>query len=193
MKKKLLVTGALAVLALTGCRGAERSHDYASHSDHQRHVAPHHATMRDRDHRHSATRHTNDRVAHHGSDQHYDFVSGLGFQNVVNPNGHTYHHQYRLDQTKASDRDVFHGWRHTWVEPRDYLNKDIDVYRYTGDYQGEARTVHILSHNGRVLGGYHFRDGETAEHAKMIEHNGHFSRLTDDFRTTWDDLFKFRG
>ena len=124
---------------------------------------------------------------------HYDFVAGLGFRNVVNPNGQTYHNRYRLNETSAADPDVFNGWRHAWAEPNDYRDKDIDVYRYTGNYEGKTRTIDILSHNGRVLGGYHFGEDETIEHATMINHNGYFSRLADDFKDAWDDLFNIRG
>jgi len=127
------------------------------------------------------------------TDTHYEFVRGLGFENVTNPNGYGYHQRYRLDKTTALDNDVFHGWRHAWAEPGEYMDKDIDVYRYTANYNGEPRIVHIKSHNGRVLGGYHFRDGETVEHASIINHNGYLSRLGNDFRTTWDDLFGIRG
>jgi len=130
-----------------------------------------------------------DETGYNGVDRHYDFVTGLGFDNVVNPNGYTFHERYRLDKTNAANHDIFHGWRHTWVEPNNYINKDIDVYRYTADYNGEPRTVHIKSYNGKVLGGYHFGEGETAEHARIINHNGYTSRLHNDFRGTWDNLF----
>jgi len=127
------------------------------------------------------------------TDTHYDFVRGLGFENVENPNGYGYHHRYRLNRTTASENDVFHGWGHAWADPGEYMDKDIDIYRYNANYNGEPRIVHIKSHNGRVLGGYHFREGETVENARMINHRGYLSRLGDDFRATWDDLFGIRG
>ena len=123
------------------------------------------------------------------TDRHYDFVASLGFKNVVNPNGDTYHERYRLNRESAANNDIFHGWRHTWVDPNEYVNKDIDVYRYTGDFNGETRTIHIMSYNGEVLGGYHFGSGETAENARIINYNGYSSRLSNDFRGTWDGLF----
>ena len=123
------------------------------------------------------------------TDSHYDFVTELGFKNVVNPNGYTYQERYRLDKTSASDNNIFHGWLHSWAEPRRYVNKDIDIYRYTGDYNGESRNIYIKSYNGEVLGGYHFGPDETVENAQMIKYKGYSSRLSDDFRGTWDGLF----
>ena len=178
MNKKILLAVAFAGLTLTACHrhtgemGRLNDNDYNANSRHF-----------------SSYGYTQD---HSQTDTHYDFVTGLGFRNVVNPNGYNYHHRYRLDDNTATEHDVFHGWRHTWVEPGDYRDKDIDVYRYTGDYNGEKRTIHILSHNGNRIGGYHFGEGESAEHATMIDHDGYFSRLADDFRETWDDLFNIR-
>ena len=122
-------------------------------------------------------------------DRHYDFVSRLGFENVVNPNGYTYHERYQLNETSAVNNDIFHGWRHAWAEPNSFLNKDIDIYRYTGYYNGEPRTIHIKSYNGEVLGGYHFGEGETVENARMINYNGYSSRVSNDFRGIWNGLF----
>ena len=123
------------------------------------------------------------------TDQHYDFVTRLGFKNVVNPNGHTYQERYRLNKANAANNDIFHGWRHSWVDPDKYVDKDIDVYRYTGDFNGESRTIHIMSYNGEVLGGYHYGSGETVEDARIINYNGYSSRISNDFRGTWDGLF----
>lgn len=125
-------------------------------------------------------------------DPHYDFVNDLGFENITNTTGDSYYRTYRLDTKNAADNDVFHGWRHTWVDPEDYMDKDIDVYRYTGDYNGQNRTVHILSHRGTPIGGYHFGEGESAEHASMIDRDGFASRVADDFRDTWDDIFDIK-
>ena len=122
-------------------------------------------------------------------DRHYDFVAGLGFENVVNPNGTTYHERYKLNDTCIANDEIFHSWRHTWVEPSDYVNKDIDVYRYTGNYNGEPRTIHIKSYNGRVLGGYHFGEGETAKDARIVNHDNNSSRIPTDFKEAWDSLF----
>ena len=193
MKKKVLITLALATLLLIGCNNTDRANDRVGNR-----------YTRDST---TAYNYNNDSypsselaynydyyVAYDDQvDYHYDFVSDLGFDNVVNLNGSTYHQRYQLNQTSAADTNIFHGWRHAWVNPGDYMNKDIDVYRYTGDYNGTARTIHIMSHNGNVLGGYHFGEGETAEHARMINHNGYFSRLADDFRETWNDLFNINS
>ena len=123
------------------------------------------------------------------TDKHYEFVRRLGFENIVNPNGYSFHERYRLNKANAANDDIYHGWRHTWVDPDKYVDKDIDVYLYRGDYNGEPRTIHILSYNGEVLGGYHYGAGETAENASMINYKGYTSRLSDDFRGTWDGLF----
>lgn len=129
---------------------------------------------------------------HVTADPHYDYVNQLGFTNIVNTTGDSYYRKYRLNSRNAAENDVFHGWRHTWVEPNDYVDKEIEVYRYTGDYNGQNRTIHIVSYYGTPIGGYHFGNGETVEHAKMVEHEGSFSRVADDFRETWNDLFDIR-
>lgn len=174
MKKKLLTAVAFTGLGLSlvACNSTDRT----AYND-NREVSP--------------VRHQYDYG--YTADTHYDFVTGLGFEDVVNPNGYGYHQRYRLDNTTALDNDVFYGWRHAWADPGEYRDKDIDIYRYTANYNGEPRIVHIKSHNGSVLGGYHFREGETVENATMINHNGYLSRLGDDFRNTWDDLFGIRG
>jgi len=175
MKKKFLVVLAFASLLLVACNTSDyaRKTDDYDLADYNDDIAYYRRSPYDSNR----------------ADRHYDFVSELGFENVVNPNGYTYHERYLLDKTSAVFNDVFHGWRHTWVEPSGYINKEIDVYRYTGDYNGEPRTIHIKSYNGEVLGGYHFGEGETAEDARMIDHSGYSSRLADDFREAWDRLF----
>jgi len=126
------------------------------------------------------------------TDPHYSYVNQLGFTNIANTAGSSYHNRYRLDSRNAADNEIFHGWRHTWVEPNDYIDEDIDVYRYTADYNGQNRTVHILSHRGTPIGGYHFGEGETVENARMINHDGYTSRIANDFRSTWDNVFNIR-
>ena len=195
MKKKFLVALTFAgLLSLVACGNADRAdyanrnsrvgyndnttynrgYDYNDNTSYNREYDYNNDTAYNQDNR---------------TDIHYDFVRGLGFENVVNPNGYSRHERYRLDETNAANNDIFHGWRHTWVEPNNYLNKDIDIYRYTGDYNGEPRTIHIKSYNGEVLGGYHFGSGETAENAKMINFNGYSSRPSNDFRGAWNGLF----
>jgi len=192
MKKQFFLTLVFVAVSVVGCRNTDMAnervrHVYDRQSKQSAYNYDFYPTNNSRDD-------DNYNVADDSSvDSHYDFVAGLGFRNVVNPNGTTYHQRYRLDKTSAADPEIFHGWRHAWAEPNDYLNKDIDVYRYTGDYDGKSRHIHIMSHNGRVLGGYHFNEGETVEHARIIKHNGYFSRLADDFKTTWNDLFNLRG
>lgn len=123
------------------------------------------------------------------TDTHYNYVTGLGFRDVVNPHNGTYNTRYTLNNEYAANDEIFHQWRHTWVEPEDYMDKDIHVYRYTGTLDGEERVIHVMSHNGEVIGGFHHGTDETVEDATMLERNGYTSRLADDFRSTWDDLF----
>jgi len=210
MKKKILVTLVFTGLFsfLVACNNnANRTNDYARNTYNRDLAYDNYAYNYANDYayddnvynRRSFDYYENDNTAYNrrslfddrtdGNDRHYDFVSRLGFKNVVNPNGYTYHERYRLNGTNATNPDIFHGWRHTWVEPNNYIDKEIDVYRYTGDYNGESRTIHIKSYNGEVLGGYHFGSGEAVEHARMINYDGHSSRLSNDFRNVWDDLF----
>jgi len=138
--------------------------------------------------------HTGNRIGTRtGNDTHLNFVSNYGFQNVTNANGTSAYRKYRLDSNNAGNDDVFHSWRHTWVEPRDYVGKDIDLYRYTGTYNGENRTIHILSHNGKPIGGYHYGRGETSENGVMFDRDGFSSRGANDFRGDWDGMFNTRG
>lgn len=123
-------------------------------------------------------------------DRHHGYVTGLGFSNVTNPNGNTYHQSYRLSNDYAKDNEeVFHQWRHTWVEPSEYIDKDIHVYRYTGMLDGEERVIHVLSHNDEIIGGYHHGTNETYENARILGDGTHNSRVANDFRQTWDDMF----
>ena len=128
-----------------------------------------------------------------GVDTHLDFVSNYGFRDVANANGTTSYQRYRLDANNATNNDIFHSWRHAWVEPRDYVGKDIELYRYTGNYNGENRTIHILSHNGNPIGGYHYGRGENAENGIMLDRDGFSSRGVNDFRGTWNGMFDTRG
>ena len=122
-------------------------------------------------------------------DTHYDYVTGLGFTNVINPNGTTYNTHYVLNKDYAAKDEIFNQWRHTWVEPADYVDKNIDVYRYTGTLDGEERVVYVLSNEGHVIGGFHHGVNETIENARILEEGSYVSRLGNDFRTFWDDLF----
>jgi len=122
-------------------------------------------------------------------DTHYDYITGLGFTNVINPNGTTYNTRYNLNHEYALKDEVFNQWRHTWVNPSEYVDKDIDVYRYTGKLNGEDRVIYVLSNEGHVIGGFHHGVNETIENAHILEEGTYTSRLANDFRTTWDDLF----
>jgi len=134
------------------------------------------------------------RISNHaGTDTHLGFVSNHGFQNVANTNGTTYYQRYRLDSNNAGNNDIFHSWRHAWVEPSDYMGKNIDLYRYNGDINGQQRTIHILSHNGTPIGGYHYGHGETAEQGIMLKRDGFTSRGVNDFRGAWNGMFDIRG
>ena len=127
------------------------------------------------------------------TDTHLSFVSDYGFNNVSNVNGTSSYNRYRLDATNATNDDIFHSWRHAWVDPNDYMGKDIDVYRYQGDFDGGRRTIHILSHNGNPIGGYHYGHGETSEHGVMLKRDGFTSRGINDFRGIWNGMFDIRG
>ena len=182
MRKKVLITTvALAALTLAGC------HRHSEHVDYMRNNPGYDGGT-------SGLNRFRDARGHDTTaDPHYSYVNQLGFTNIVNTTGdYSHYHRYRLDARNAADNDVFHGWRHTWVEPNDYIDEDIDVYRYTADYEGQNRTVHILSHRGKPIGGYHFGDGETAEQARMVRHDGHASRGAETFREAWDDIFNIR-
>lgn len=135
----------------------------------------------------------NNRASRTNTDAHLNFVSDHGFENVVNAKGTTAYRSYRLDSKVATDNDIFHSWRHAWVDPLDYMDKDIDLYRYNGNIDGEQRTIHILSHNGKPIGGYHFGRGETAEQGVMLRRDGFASRAINDFRGAWDKMFDIRG
>jgi len=128
-----------------------------------------------------------------GTDTHLNFVSNHGFQNVANANGTSHYRRYRLDSNNATNNDIFHSWRHAWVEPGDYMGKDIDLYRYNGNMNGQQRTIHILSHNGNPIGGYHYGRGETAEQGIMLNRDGFTSRGVNDFRGAWNGMFDIRG
>lgn len=188
MKRKFLITTvALATLTLTAC------HRHSGRIDYMRDYPNTPDTSWRDDVGNGDTRRDNigvdDRLA---TDPHYDYVNQLGFTNITNTTGDSYYRRYRLDSRNAADNDIFHGWRHTWVEPNDYIDEDIDIYRYTANYQGQNRTIHILSHRGEPIGGYHFGDGETVEHARMVDRDGYTSRIANDFRSTWDDIFNIR-
>ena len=180
-KKILLTAATVAILSLAACNRNVDNPDYINDNT-------------DYINDNNGHDYTNDNLGYENmddslTDTHFDFVSGYGFENVVNDNGTGYYRRYRLDSNNAMDDDTFHSWRHTWVEPSEYIDREIDVYRYTGEIDGEQRTIHILSYNGKPIGGYHFGPGESAEQAVMIEHEGFFSRLADDFRVAWDDMF----
>ena len=183
MKKTLLLTTLIAGASLAACHRHPNSVDYVRETR----VPTHHeggsynAAREER--RHEDRNHDNI------VDTHHEFVTGLGFENVINENGHTYHNRYRLDARHAADDTIFHQWRHTWMEPNEFLDKDIEVYRYTGEYEGEKRHIYVISHKGEVLGGYHHGVDETIENARILKEGTYTSRLGEDFRETWDDLF----
>ncbi|MCL2559353.1 MAG: hypothetical protein FWE07_02595 [Turicibacter sp.] len=180
MKRKLLITVlAVSTLALTAC------HRQADRIDHiENPLNPLSTTDRYRD------TDVHDRVA--TNDPHEDYLWEYGFTNIMNSMGNSYYHRYKLDATMANDNDVFHGWRHTWVEPNDFVDKEIDIYRYTADLDGQSRTVHIMSHAGKPIGAYHFGEGESAEQAQIVNRDGHTSRNADEFRTNWNGIFGLR-
>ena len=148
-----------------------------------RNRATNRATNRTRNH------HVANKKRNHATDHHHKYVSGLGFTNVVNPHGTTHAHRYRLNHEHARSNEVFHQWRHAWVEPSQFRDKEIDVYHYTGTLNGEQRNIYVLSHNGNVIGGYHHAPHETIEHARILDNGSYTSRLANDFRSTWNDLF----
>lgn len=136
---------------------------------------------------------SNNRTDRSTTDTHLNFVSDYGFKDVVNERGTTAYHSYRLDSNNAMDDNIFHSWRHAWVEPLDYMGKDIDLYQYNGNFDGEHRTIHILSYKGNPIGGYHFGRGETSEQGVMLKRDGFTSRAANDFRGTWNNMFDIRG
>jgi len=196
MKKRILLTALLVSASLVACH---RQVDRVDHiGDGAR--APHHATRHYNQRNYSGVRSPGRHEGRTGMhrdgdlrvDTHHDYVTGLGFRNVVNPHGDTYHNRYRLDATHAARPEIFEGWRHAWHEPHEFMDKDIDVYRYTGEYNGENRVIYVKSHNGRVIGGYHHGEGEDITHARILHEGNHTSRVADDFRNAWDDLFGIR-
>jgi len=197
MKKRVLLTAVLASASLAACHRQVERADYVREVPN--HATEHHnARTRDGVKHHAHRNRTNahkydvDRNGDRIVDTHHEYVTGLGFTNVVNPNGHTFHNRYRLNSEYAARPEIFEGWRHAWVEPHEFMDKDIDVYRYTGEYNGEIRTIYVMSHNGRVLGGYHHGEGEDIKDARILHEGTYTSRLADDFRNTWDDLFNIR-
>lgn len=197
MKRKFLITTvALATLTLAACHRPTNRADYindapnTSRGDYGNEYGNESESNNGNDFGMNDNRMNDDDNT--TMDPHYDFVNELGFSNITNPTGDSYYRRYRLDSNNAAEDDIFHGWRHAWVDPNDYRDEDIDVYRYTGDYDGERRTIHIMSHRGTPIGGYHFGEGETAEDARMIDHDGYISRVADDFREAWDDMFDIK-
>ena len=210
MKKRVLLTALLASASLAACHRQVDRVDYVRETPNHavqhnnartRNGVRHHAhrnntnknqTSRNRTNKSNSHRYDVDRNGDRIVDTHHEYVTSLGFTNVVNSNGHTYHNRYRLNREYAARPEIFEGWRHTWVEPHEFMDKDIDIYRYTGEYNGEIRTVYIMSHNGRVLGGYHHGEGEDIRNARILQEGTYTSRLGEDFRNTWDDLFSIR-
>jgi len=193
-KKVLLAVAVIATLSLVACnRNANQPNNDVHNNDAHDYINDEHGhdDINDMEYDNNDAQYPNgnDYADHSLADTHLDFVSEHGFENVMNENGTTYHRRYHLNADNATDEDIFHSWRHTWVEPNEYVNEEIDLYRYTGYYNGERRTIHIMSHNGNPIGGYHFGNDETSEHGIMLQREGFFSRVADDFRIAWDDLF----
>lgn len=122
------------------------------------------------------------------TDTHLSYITNLGFTDVTNPNGTKYYQRYTLDETTATQNDIYNQWMYTWVEPSDYVGKSIDVYEYTGKKNNKDYNIYVLAENGKQIGGYYYETGKDISSAEILDTN-YQPRVVEEFKSTWDKLF----
>lgn len=117
------------------------------------------------------------------------YLEDLGYTNIANTNGEKTYQTYTLNEATAIDENIYGQWVFTWVEPADYVEKDIDVYQYTATKDNKDYDVFVMMDtDDNVIGGYYYENGKTIEDAKIL-HKTHEPRLVEDFKETWNRLF----
>ena len=119
----------------------------------------------------------------------FTFEEDLGYKDVKVATGTNAHQTYKLNEATAVDQNIYGQWVFTWVEPAEYVEKDVNVQQYTATKHNKNYDVFVMTDaNQNVIGGYYYEAGQTMNEAKILDEK-HTPRIVKDFESTWNRLF----
>ena len=123
------------------------------------------------------------------------YVEEMGFTEIKNVNGTNPYDTYMLSEAEAADPMVYNQWMYTWVEPVNYVDKEIMVYEYTGMKDDKNYNIYTLVSSDEVVGGYYFEEGTDVADMKnaMILHTENKASTEEDFMTNWNKTFNINN
>lgn len=117
------------------------------------------------------------------------YLEDLGYKDVKAATGTNAHQTYKLNEATAVDQNIYGQWVFTWVEPAEYVEKDVNVQQYTAIKDNKNYDVFVMTDaNQNVIGGYYYEAGQTMNEAKILDEK-HEPRIVKDFESTWNRLF----
>lgn len=123
------------------------------------------------------------------ADAQVKYLEDLGYKDVKAATGTNAQQTYKLNETTAVDKNIYGQWVFTWVEPSEYVEKDVNVQQYTATKNNKNYDVFVMTDaNQNVIGGYYYEAGQTMNEAKILDEK-HEPRIVEDFESTWNRLF----
>ena len=131
----------------------------------------------------------NDTTTDQTADADVKYLEDLGYKDVNVATGTNAHQTYKLNEATAVDQNIYGQWVFTWVEPAEYVEKDVNVQQYTATKHNKNYDVFVMTDaNQNVIGGYYYEAGQTMNEAKILDEK-HTPRIVKDFESTWNRLF----
>lgn len=123
------------------------------------------------------------------ADAEVKYLEDLGYTDIKAATGTNAYQTYTLNEATAVDENIYGQWVFTWVEPSEYVEKDVNVQQYTATKDNKNYDVFVMTDtNHNIIGGYYYEQGQTMTEAKILDEK-YEPRIVEDFESTWNRLF----